>query len=141
MSTTTLDAIVNRVSSLLVEDFSFTRALDPESFDRQTAATIDGAFTLETETASQHGLMGFYDVRVDRVVIRLARKHLADPHATRRQLRQDASSIHAAMVRDGATGGGDYAVPDGGGHRIAIPRGAEYAELRLTVPVDYETEL
>jgi hypothetical protein len=139
----TPDLMVARVSSLLCRaPFRLTRAIDPESFDLQPATALEDVFTIDGKSDRVHGGMGLWDVRVDRLTVRIARKTVADPHLTRARFRQTANSLIAAVVRDGAIGGGDYAVPDGAAWTVRPhARNAEYGELEVTIPVDYETDL
>jgi hypothetical protein len=134
------ETIRNRVTSVLASSpFDFTEAAEPFSFDRQPVGNVDRVFRVEWESGSDSGSLAFLETRVDRAVIWLARLAGGDPKAAYQALAQDVASIASAVIRDGATGGGDYAVPNGRSARISRDPGAAFQVLRLTIPVDYET--
>lgn len=143
MPATTIMAIVARVTSLCAGDpFGLTLSDTPFDFDTMPTGSIDGAFRMETETAHIVGGMNFYEERSEALHLWVARKALADPHATYRQLQTDATSLTAAIVRDGLTGGGDYHVPDDGrGCVFRQNRGQEYALMRLSLTLNFEATL
>ena len=143
MSATTVEAIRDRVCSLLVTTpFAYVEAVTPFSFDLQPEGVIDQALRIETEFGDVIGGMGYAETRVDLLRLWVARLHADDPRAVYRTLLTDATSIAAAVVLDGATGGGDYHVPDEGrGWQIQQQPGQAFAVLRLTLPVDYEAQL
>jgi hypothetical protein len=138
-----LDSIRARVASVCAgEPFRFTQALEPFSFDRQPTGDIDEVFRVEAEGGKVIGGMGYSETRQDVLRIWVARKYSADPDGTYQTLVTDASSLTAAIVRDGATGGGDYDVPDQGrGSKFLHDDADEFAVLRLSIVVDYETLL
>jgi hypothetical protein len=140
---TTLDVIRDRVASLCASTpFNFLEAETPFSFDLQPSGSIDQVFRLETEGGGVIGGFNYTEERTDLIQVWLARKQGADPTLTYRTLLADASSMRAAVIRDGATGGGDYDVPDdGAGLSIQHDPGVTFAVLRLTVPVNYEAQL
>ena len=110
-------------------------------FDQQPTGLIDGAFRLTVEPGTVIGGFHMSEERTDLVVIWVARKHAADPQVAYEQLLTDVSSLTAGVVRDGAFGGGDYAVPDGTGVSIEHENGREFAVARLQFPVNYEVQL
>lgn len=138
-----LDAIRSRVESVCAgEPFRFTQALEPFSFERQPTGDIDQVYRVECEGGKVVGGMSYTETRQDVVRIWVARKYSADPDATYQLLVTDASSLTAAIVRDGATGGGDFDVPDAGrGAKFLHDKDDEFAVLRLSMLVDYETLL
>ena len=139
MSAQTIDAIRQRVASVCAgAPFDFLQAEDPFSFDLQPTGVIDGVFRLESEGGSVIGGFNYSEERTDPVRIWVARKQAADPETCYVQLQREATSLRAAVIRDGLTSGGDYGVPDGGGSIILREAGKEYAVLRLTIPVNYE---
>jgi hypothetical protein len=144
MSALTGDVVLDRVRSLCVSaPFNFTEATSWASFDLQPTTNIDAVFRI-LPLASQVVIGGFAytEDRTDSMQIWLARKRNGDYDAVRRTLLRDVHSLTAAVVRDGATTSGDYHVPDAGrGHVIADVPTAEYVTLRLTLPINYETQL
>lgn len=143
MAALLLNTIRDRVTSLVAAaPFGFTEAPTPFDFDTTPAGLIDRAFRVEGEFGDVVGGSGFTETRVDRLRIWVARAHASDPKAVYRSLVTDATSLIASVVRDGATGGGDYHVPDDGrGWLIEQKPGQQFAVLRLTLPVDYEAQL
>ena len=142
MSANTIDAIVQRVEDVLEDEpFQLIRAQSPFSFDQQPSQQADGVFRIETEGVSVDGGFNYREDRTDLLIIWVARKQASDPNAVASQLRQDAAAIRAAIIRDGCEDGGDYHVPNGGGFSLPVQSGAEFAVLRLTIPVGYEAQL
>jgi hypothetical protein len=140
---TTIDVIRDRIASLCAgTPFSFVQAVTPFDFDLQPTGQIDGVFRLTSDAGSVIGGFNYNEEREDRLDIWLARKQGVTPQTTYRTLLTDISSLRAAVIRDGATGGGDYTVPDdGSGFSIRHDDGREYAVLRLTLPVNYEATI
>jgi hypothetical protein len=134
------EVIRDRIGSVLASaPFRFTPAAEPFTFARQPIGNVDQVSRVEWESGGDSGSLNFLETRVDRAVVYVARLAGGDPDATYQQLLTDVASIGAAVIRDGATGGGDYAVPNGRSYRIDRDPGAAYQVLRLTIPVDYET--
>lgn len=143
MAAMTIDLVLARINSICAgRPFELTPGPTPFDFDTVPTGEIDGAFRVEMVPVGVIGGMSFHETRQDEVRVWVARKALANPHETVRLLQLDASSLTAAIVRDGSTGGGDYDVLDRGrGASISHHRGQEYATLRLTLTVDYEAAL
>ncbi len=143
MAASDLNTIRDRVTSLVAASpFSLSLAQSPFDFDTQPSGTIDEAFRVQAEFGEVIGGSAFTETRVDLLRIWVARLNTDDPKAAYRSLVTDQRSLTAAVVRDGATGGGDYNVPDSGrGWLIEQKPGQEFAVLRLTLPVDYEAQL
>jgi len=61
----------------------------------------------------------------------------------RRQLLLDMHSLTAAITRDAFEVSGDYNVPNEGRGHSAFPEktNAEYVTLRLTIPINYDSQL
>lgn len=136
----TIDVIRDRVASVCASaPFAFMQAMTPFDFDLQPTGMIDGVFRLTSQTGSVIGGFNYSEERTDLVDIWVARKQKADPQSAYRQLLTDASSLRAAVIRDGVSNGGDYHVPaDGAGVSIDHESGREYAVLKLTIPLNYE---
>lgn len=143
MAANTIDAIVSRVDDVLQsEDIGLTRAVTPFTFDKQPSQQADGVYRIETEGGNTIAGFNYIEDRTDLLIIWVARKLAQDPNAAVSQLRQDAATIRAAIIRDGLDNGGDYHVPDsGGGFSLPPHAGVEFAVLRLTVPVGYEAQV
>ena len=143
MADTTLQAIVLRVSSVLASSpFRFTRAQTPFGFELQPTGLIDQTFTVQGDAGQAIGGFRYTETRIDRVRIGVARSLQDDATATLDRLTTDATSIVAAVARDGAARGGDYDLADQG--RVIViehDRRAEFAVLRMTLPIDYEAQL
>jgi hypothetical protein len=139
---TTLGDLRDRISSLCASaPFAFVEAVQPFDFDKQPSGNIDEVFRITTEQGSVIGGFNFTEERTDVVQIWVARKQAGDPSAMYRLLLNDATSLRAAVIRDGA-GAGDYAVPpEGGGISIDKDPGRDYAVLRLTLPLNFDAEL
>lgn len=136
----TIDVIRDRIASVCASTpFLFTEAVTPLDFDLNPSQQIDQVFRVTSEAGGIIGGFNYSEERTDLVQIWLARKHRADvPHAYR-QLLTDASSLRAAVIRDGIANGGDYCVPqDGSGYSVEQPDGREFLVLRLTVPVNFD---
>ena len=138
----TLDLLRDRITSVCAGDpFGFTQADVPWTFDGMPTGTIDGGFRVTSDVGPIRGWTNFSEERTDPITIWLARKQTARPEDCYRKLVTDASSLRAAVIRDGV-GGGDFDVPDGPvSGTIQAPKGAEYAVLRLTLPINYETSV
>lgn len=142
MAANSLELIRDRVTSLVVgEPFVFALSPEPVSFDRVPALALDACCRIEAEIVSQVGGLTMSSDDTGRVTVWMARKTAAEADATYRRLLVDATSLVGAIVRDGATGGGDYDVPDGRTATISQRPGDDYAVLRLSVPVRYEAAL
>ncbi len=142
MPTTILD-VRDRVGSICAgEPFLFVQSGAPFDFDSQPTGQIDSCFRITSESYDVIGGFNYSEERTDRLEIWVARKQSGDPNVMYRLFQADASSIRAAVIRDGSTGGGDFTVPDGGsGFSVKHDNGREYAVLRVTLPVNYEAQL
>lgn len=141
MSTTAAD-IRDRVTSICCSDpFGFVLAVNPFDFSQQPTGQIDQVFRITSESDEVIGGFNYTEDRTDRVDIWVARKQQNAPSVAYDLLLQDADALRSAVIRDGATGGGDYAVPNGAGFSITHEDGQEFAVLRLTLPVNYEAEI
>ena len=130
-----------RVTSVCVAA-GFSATDNPFDFREQPTGGIDLALRVTTNGGEVLGGIAFTEERTDIFEIWVARKQGADPEAAYQALLADAAVLRAAVIRDGATGGGDYAVPDAGAaHDIQHDPGAEYAVLRLALPINYEVTL
>jgi hypothetical protein len=140
---TTLDVISNRVSSICgAVPFQFIEAISPFDFAQQPTTQIDQVFRIEYSDTAVFGGLNYSETRIGQVRIFVARKQKGTPQDAYELLAQDATALIAAVVHDGATGGGDYDVQDQGrGFTIQHDKGQEYAVLRLTLPINYEVEL
>ena len=143
MADTTLQAIVLRVSSVLAsEPFLFVRSQTPFGFELQPNGLLDMTYRVEGEAGQASGGFRYSETRVDRVNISIARSLDDDPTAALHRLTTDATSIVAAVARDGAQNGGDYDLSDQGRFiRTEHNRGAGFAVMRMTLPIDYEAQL
>jgi hypothetical protein len=138
----TIDAIVDRVRSLCVNSpFEFAEAVSSEDFLLQPTGRGDQVFKVKARGGQARGQMGYVEERTDLLEIDVIRSIDADYDQTRRGLLQDATSLTAAILRDGhVSSGGEYTVPDEGRLSSVVgQKGASFLTLRLTVPVNYET--
>lgn len=135
---TTIDIIRDRVASLCASGtFEFAEAVTPFDFDLQPTGQIDRVFRLEAQSGSVIGGFNYSEERTDSIEIWLARKQGTDPKTAYRALLTDASSLRAAVIRDGLNG--DYFVPDEGAEfSVQHEKGLEFAVLRFRVPVNFE---
>lgn len=135
---TTIDVVRDRVASICASaPFAFGEAVSPFDFDRQPTTAIDQIFRITSEPSQVIGGFNYSEERFDILAVWVARKQASDPNGMYRTLLTDASSIRAAVIRDGTNG--DYSVPnDGAGFSINHDAGAEFAVLRVLVPVVYE---
>lgn len=141
---TTLDVIVDRVRSLCCSaPFAFTEAVSSEDFLRQPTGRGDQVFRVKARGGPVRASIGYYEERTDSVDLEVIRAVNADYDAARRRLLKDATSLTAAIVRDGSiTSGGEYSIPDSGRSQDMVgERGASFLTLRLTLPACYETLL
>lgn len=139
---TTILAVSDRIGSICAGDpFQFVQAGSPFDFDSQPTGQIDQCFRITSESGPVSGGFNYSEERTDRLQIWVARKQAGDPNAMYRLFQADVSSIRAAVIRDGSTGGGDYIVPDGGGFDMKHDNGREFAVLRVTLPVNYEFQI
>lgn len=136
---TSVDVIRARVASVCAAaPFQFVAAISPFDFDLQPTGQIDQVFRITSEGDTVVGGFNYSEERTDLLEVWVARKQLNAGNAAYTTLLADASAIRAAVIRDGATGGGDYTVPDGGGFSIDHGDGQEFAVLRLAIPVNYD---
>lgn len=135
---TTIDVVRDRISSVCASaPFDFSSAVTPFDFNQQPTGMIDGVFRLTSESDEVIGGFNYSEERTDLVDVWIARKQASAPDVAYRQLLTDATSVRAAVIRDGTPG--DYFVPAGRGrHVINHETGREYAVLRLSLPVNYE---
>lgn len=136
-----IDTIRERVTSVLSKHpFQFVQSETPFDFDLQPNGLLDRAFRIESDGGEVIGGFNYSEERDDILSIWVARKHAARPEATYQTLVTDASSIRAAVIRDGAQDSGEYHVPDdGAGMSIERDPAQNYAVMRVTVPVNYMT--
>lgn len=134
------DEVRHRIASLCASTpFGFVQAKTPFSWDLQPSGEIDEVFRIDTTEAGVIGGFNYSEERTDVITIWVARKHAMDPEATYDRLRCDASSLRAAVIRDGSVTSGEYSVPDdGSGIAISREPRTEFAVLRLDLPVNYE---
>jgi len=135
--------ILDRVRALVTAaPFNLVETPEPFSFDRGPAQLESDRVRVELTSAEVVGGFAYSEQRTDDLDIWVARVvDVADPRASYAGLLTLANSLTSAVVRDGC-GVGDFAVPDAGRRvEIAQPEGAAYQVLRLTVPVDYMTDL
>jgi hypothetical protein len=137
---TTIDVIRDPVPrSAPARPFAFIgEAVDAVRLPETTlTGEIDRRFGSRAKTASVIGGFNYSEERTD-----LARR-VGGAQAMRRAGNDvsaaltDASSLRAAVIRDGASDG-DYSVPDGAAFNTNTTVGQEFAVLRLTVPVNFE---
>lgn len=136
--------ILNRINSLCASaPFNFEQAISPFDFTHQPATNIDRVFRVDIDAKTQHVIGGFNysEERTETFEIWIARLQSADPQNSYRLLVTDVTSLTSAITRDGATGGGDYAVLDGGGVSFQHDKGQDFAVARLAVPINYELTL
>lgn len=139
---TTRDAILSRLNSVCSgTPFVFGQAVSPFDFSHQPSGNIDQVSRVTVEGQSVIGGLNFSEERTDLVTVWIARKQAAAPQLAYRLLVIDVTSLTAAVTRDGATGGGDYAVLDGSGMSLEHKDGQEFAVARLSLPINYETQL
>jgi hypothetical protein len=139
---TTRVSLLNRLNSLCAAaPFSLTQAKSPFDFGLQPSGTINQCFRIEAAKQGVIGGLNYSSEDTDEFTIWIARKENAEPQAAYRALVTDVTSLTAAIVRDGSTGGGDFSVPDGGGVSFQHDNGLAYAVARLVIPINYETQL
>ena len=138
----TIDVLVDRVRSLCcAEPFALTEAVSTEDFLRQPTGRADQVFRVKSRGGPVKGQMTYVEERTDSLDLEVIKAVNADYDAARRWLSQTATSLTAAIIRDGhVTSGGEYTVPDGGRTQEVIGQpGASFLTLRLTLPANYET--
>jgi hypothetical protein len=103
MAATTMPAVYDRVNSLVAgTPFSFTRALEPFSFDLQPFSDADQKFRVEANLVESEGYIGYTQAEQWECHIWLARAHKGAPHTAHRQLLVDVTSLTASLAREGA---------------------------------------
>jgi hypothetical protein len=139
----TLDTIVDRVRSLCSSHpFAFTEAVSTEDFTLQPSGRGDQVFRVKARGGPALGQMAYVEERTDTIEIVWIRSVDADYDATRRKLLRDATSMTAAVIRDGHVTSGEYTVPDGSRTQdFAGEKGSSFLTMRLTLPVNYETSV
>jgi len=139
----TADVILDRIASVCAgTPFEFHQAVTPFSFDLQPSGQVDRVFRLEYGDGPILGGFNFAEERNDRVTIWVARKYNGDAPAAYKALVTDATSLRASIIRDGIVDSGEYFVPDdGNAQQIVRQPNAEFAVLRLQLPVNYEVTI
>lgn len=140
---TSIDALRARVTSLvLAPPFAYVLGPTPDGDNDQPVDLADGTIRLEATAGPVTGHMGLYETRVDALVLTVTRLQRGDPQGCYARLIADVNSLSAAVVRDGALGGGDYNVVDEGrGFQLSHTPGAAASSVRVTLPIDYEVAL
>lgn len=137
-----VSTIRNRVSSLLCTTPFAYHAPDVETLADVPLDRMDQAVLVRIDPGATAGLSDYIEIRLDLMVITVARLHGGSPRDCYEALIKDIASISAAVVRDGSTGGGDYGVGDDGrGVTIGHDPGAAYSTAEITLPLDYEAQL
>lgn len=136
---TTMDVIWDRVTSLCVQaPFDYVLAQTPFSFELEPTTGMGQCVRIEAVAGPVIGGFNYAEERTDSLRIWLARAHQGQPNETYRRLLTDASSLRAAVIRDGLASG-EYFVPDdGAGWAPEQQIGRDYAVLRMTLPANYE---
>lgn len=139
----TSDVILDRIASICATaPFEFKQAVTPFSFDLQPSGQVDGVYRLEYGDGPILGGFNYLEERTDRVTIWVARKYNGDATAMYKALVTDATSLRAAVIRDGTVTSGEYFVPDeGNAQQIVRQPNAEFAVLRLQIPLNYEIQV
>lgn len=141
---TTIDVLVDRVRSLCIASpFGLSESVSTEDFTRQPTGRGDQVFRLKARGGPVKGQIGYVEERTDSLELEVIAAINADYDATRRRLLKTATSLTAAVIRDGhVTSGGEYTVPDGSRTQEVIGQpGASFLTLRLTLPVNYEAQI
>jgi hypothetical protein len=139
---TTRGVLLARINSLCADDpFRLVQAVTPFDFDHQPSGRIDQVFRIEAQTQEVSGGTNYSEDRTDLFTVWVARKQNAAPHVAYGLLVTDVTSLTAAIVRDGSTGGGDFHVPDGWAVSFQHTDGHEFAVARLALPINYEAQL
>jgi hypothetical protein len=140
---TTRESLVDQINSLCADDpFRFTQALSPFDFAKQPTGAIDQVFRIEMASQSVLGGLNYAEDVTDQMTVWIARKHNTAHQDVYRLLEVDVTSLTSAIVRYGSTGGGDFHIPDSGrGVSFQHDAGVEYAMARLSLPINYESQL
>jgi hypothetical protein len=139
---TTRALMLARINTVCASDpFRFTQALSPFDFTKQPTGVIAQVFRVEMQSQNVIGGFNYSEDRTDVATIWIARKHQTAHQDVYRLLVTDVTSLTSAITRDGSTGGGDFAVPDGGGASFRHDGGVEFALARLELLINYESQL
>jgi hypothetical protein len=144
MAALTADVIVNRIRSLCIAPpFNMAEAATWDSFDLQPSQNADAVFRVTPPSSQRvNGGFDYYEDRTDSLQVWVQIAHKADRIASRELALQYVHSLTSAIVRDGTSVSGDYSVPDEGrGHAILTYPDKDYCALRLTLPVNYDSQL
>jgi hypothetical protein len=129
--------VLNRVSSLCAS-LGYAQAQDPFSFDLQPTGRIEAVFRIVPEVGQVIGGFNYSEERTDSFTFWVARAVAANPQQALRNLVTDCTSLYSAVIHDGASGGGDYAVPDRMTLTHRHEQGQEFAVAQMLVPINYE---
>lgn len=138
----TARSVLERVTSIcLGEPFQYALAPEPFDFTLVPEGAIDGACRVEIVGMAVRGGFSWSEEHWDEVAVSVARSSGSDPVETYRGLLTEASSLVAAIARDGSASG-EFGIVDSG-RRPDISRvpGSAYQVMRVTVPVTYMTTL
>jgi hypothetical protein len=136
------DVLVNRIRSVVcTSPFRLVEATDPFTFATVPQTAINGCVRITLDGMTARAGFSYSEERLDEVGVFVARTTGEDAGTTVRSLYALATSLTAAIVRDGC-GAGDYAVGDQG-RRATVQRdpAASFHVLRLTLPVSYMLSL
>lgn len=141
MATTRADLLARHSDLLTAAPFSRTETDLPFSFEQVPNGVLDGAFRVEAAQQETRAYLGMAEEVTDLFTFYLARQLGKSPTAVYRELVGEMQRLRAAVIRDGATGGGDYAVVDGGSASIERVPKSDFMVGRLALPINYEVTL
>jgi hypothetical protein len=120
--------------------FYLTPTQTPYGFDLQPADNIDGTYRLVPQTYRSVGAFNWYETRQDTLELWVARAHGGDMTAAMDGLVTMASSLVAAIAREGVTQ--DFDLMDGGrASDVGADPGQSYAVARIALPLSYAARL
>lgn len=131
------ETVADRVRSLVeASPFALTEAPEPWSFALVPQTGLAGAYRVTQDTVLVRSGFAYTEEHVDELTLYVAYAMGDDAPATARSLTTLATSLTAAVVRDGTVG--DYGVDDTG-RRVMVTHdlATNYQVLRLTLPVSY----
>jgi hypothetical protein len=120
--------------------FSLVPTQTPYGFDLQPADNIDGTYRLVPSAARAVGAFNWYETRQDTFDLWVARAHGGDMTAAMDGLVTLASSLVAAIAREGATQDFDL-MDEGRASEVGADPGQSYAVARIALPLSYAARL
>jgi len=143
MPTLTADVVLDRLNSICAgSPYSYTRAIEPFSFDLQPAQNSDGLYRIEFSLDETQGYLGYQQCELWAFNIWLAQAHQRAPFTAQRELVTAISSLQSTLARAGVAQDWNLRDDDLDGEvRLADDPESVYVVGRLSGLIDFDRAL